>query len=154
MSHPYFLILDSLHFIWHNCTHCTTAVPGCVVIHMVTRILSFSLYLFIVFKYEPERLLPRISWEKISINHLAFDFNNIDIWSDIWRFTLEWNLTKSAFGLSIEFRLRSPPPCQVGLIKHWNIYRHTYWFPKRHSKNINKNKSNKMIWCFQIRRVI
>ena len=30
MSHPYFIILDSLHFIWHNCTHCTTAVPGCI----------------------------------------------------------------------------------------------------------------------------
>ena len=29
--------------------------------HTVTQILSFSLYLVIVYKYEPERLLPRIS---------------------------------------------------------------------------------------------
>ena len=76
-----------------------------ILIHMVTWILAFSLYLDIVYKYELERLLPIISWEKISINHLAFDFNNIDIWSDIWMFTLGWNLTKSAFGLSIEFRV-------------------------------------------------
>ena len=75
-----------------------------ILIHTVTWILAFSLYLDIVYKYELERLLPIISWEKISINHLAFDFNNIDIWSDIWMFTLGWNLTKSAFGLSIEFR--------------------------------------------------
>ena len=67
---------------------------------MVTWILSFSLYLVIVYEHEPKRLLQSFFWEKISINHLTFDFNNIDIWSDIWRWDLN---TKSAFGLSIEF---------------------------------------------------
>ena len=102
------------HMAWLNSLHnCSTRVcwwcqlsyhVQIILIHMVTWILAFSLYLDIVYKYELERLLPIISWEKISINHLAFDFNNIDIWSDIWMFTLGWNLTKSAFGLSIEFR--------------------------------------------------
>ena len=77
---------------------------------MLWRVRLWLFNLALIWKSVKPLLLPRISWEKISINHLTFDFNNIDIWSDIWRLTLGWNLTKSAFGLSIEFRVQPSPP--------------------------------------------
>ena len=90
--------MDSLHFIWHNCTHYTTAVPGCIVVQTSAIVISHSDntythgHMDIIISSLPCHCLQVWTWETFTKNLLRENqHKSPGFWLQQYRY-LEWYL--------------------------------------------------------------